>query len=188
MADKAQIIKTDLPYEIDGLRYAYNRLQSGLEGQAEINVFIECFCVHARNLIDFFWPKQPKQKNHAIARQFMDTKAKRLYTSLQGADPNANGLYRKICDQIVHLTYDRTDDAERKIGPDDRSYLKQLIEKEIGNFSRHLHPSYRHLWNRRAEFATYAPLTRQGPTTTNAPATTSEVSSSPGGWTGPFRK
>jgi len=178
MADKAQIFTEDLPYEIKMLRYGYKRLQSGLDGQAEINVFIECFCVHARNLLDFFWPKQPKKKNHAIARQFI--KDRRLYTPFGGVDPNTNGLYGKLCDQIVHLTYDRTDIADDKIGDDDRDYLKRLIEKEIDNFCCHLHPSYRHLWNQRAELPAHAPVTWQG-----MPTRTSEVWVSSAGPIGP---
>jgi hypothetical protein len=70
MIQKDQIITEHLPYEIDMLRYAYNRLQTPLQGQAEINVFIECFCVHARTLLDFFWDKKPKKQNYAVARQF----------------------------------------------------------------------------------------------------------------------
>jgi hypothetical protein len=143
MIEKDNIISEQLPYEINMLRYAYQRLQSPLHEQAEINVFIECFCVHARNLLDFFWYKQPKKKNYAVARQFTSGS----YNPFGGVNPKANGLCGKLNDQIVHVTYGRTNVTEEKLGDEPRAYLKAVIEKEIGNFTSHLDASYRHLWN-----------------------------------------
>jgi hypothetical protein len=58
MVDKNSIISKHLPYEIDLLRYAYQKLLLDLHLQEEVNAFIECFCVHARNLLDLFWHKK----------------------------------------------------------------------------------------------------------------------------------
>jgi hypothetical protein len=69
--DKDSIICEDLPYEIDMLRYAYQRLQSSPPETPEYNALIECFSVHARDLLDFFWDPTPKKGNHAIARHFL---------------------------------------------------------------------------------------------------------------------
>jgi hypothetical protein len=43
-----------LPYEINMLRVSFALLSTGVMGPALTNVLIESFCVHARNLIEFF--------------------------------------------------------------------------------------------------------------------------------------
>jgi hypothetical protein len=81
--------------------------------------------------------------------------------------PKTTGLYGKLNDQIVHITYGRSDAPEEKINDESRAYLKELIEKEIDNFSRHIEESYRHVWKYKGEFQSRAPLIRQGSTTTS---------------------
>lgn len=161
--EKNLIIFEMLPYGIDMLRHAYGRLQSASHGQATANILIECFCLHARNLLDFFWDK--KHSNHAVAREFTTPS----YNPFGGVSPKTNGVYRKLHDQILHLTYGRTDVMEEKIGHQQRAELKNLIEKEIDNFGIHIDASYRHLWNRRGEFL---------PDTSMSPNTTTSVSTS----------
>jgi hypothetical protein len=159
MIQKDKIISEMLPYEIDMLRHSYRRLQSPLHDQADVNAFIECFCVHARNLLDFFWDAKPKQKKHAVARHFIAG----CYHPFERVSPKTNGLYGKLNDQIAHITYGRTDVMEEKIGPVERAYLKDLVEKQIENFSRHIDPLYLHLWKRQGEFpsnASASPNTR----------------------------
>jgi hypothetical protein len=97
MIDKKSIISEHLPYEIDMMRYAFRRLQSPLQSplqQEELNALIECFCVHARNLLDFFWDRKPRRKNYAIARHFVVDP--RCYKPFDGKNPKANGLYAKL--------------------------------------------------------------------------------------------
>jgi hypothetical protein len=147
---KEKIISEMLPYEIDMLRHAYQRSQSPEFEQADINAFIETFCIHARSLIDFFWDRKPKKKNHAIARHFISGP----YDPFGGVSPKPNRLYAKLNDQIVHLSYSRTDVMEEKIGPKERLELNNLIEKEIENFGSHIDASYQQLWKRRGEFLT----------------------------------
>jgi len=139
------------------LRYAYQRLPDlasqrlpDLQKKAEMNVFIEYFCVHARNLLDFFWDRQPIQKNYAVARQFTSES----YSPFGGKNPKADGVYAKLNDQIVHVTYHRTNITEQKIGDEERAHLKNLIEREIDNFGNHLAAAYQHLWKRKGESPT----------------------------------
>jgi hypothetical protein len=147
MVDRNSIISTHLPYEIDMLRYAYQRLLDFVP-QEEGNAFIECFCVHARNLLDFFWDETPKRKNYAVARHFTSPS----YKPFEDLSPKKkNGLYGKLHDQIVHLTYGRTDDSSARIGHDARVSLRELIEREIDNFSSHIETPYRDLWRHRGE-------------------------------------
>jgi hypothetical protein len=81
MIGKDKIISEMLPYEIDLLRYAYRRLQSASHGQSTLNVLIECFCLHARNLLEFFSGRP--RSNYAVAREF--TRAS--YKPFGGASP-----------------------------------------------------------------------------------------------------
>jgi hypothetical protein len=145
MTQKDKIISEHLPYEIDMLRHAYERLQSSSHGQATLNVLIECFSLHARNLLDFFW--DPKHSNYAVAREFTTA----LYQPFSGTSPKKDGLYGKLNEQVTHLTYGRTEDPADKIGPAERLTLKNLIESEIDNFSNHIQEQFRELWRRRAE-------------------------------------
>jgi len=145
--DKDSIICEHLPYEIDMLRYAYQRLQSSPPETPEYNALIECFSVHARNLLDFFWYLKPKKGDHAIARHFVDDPA---YNPFDGVDPKGR-LYGKLNAQIVHLTYNRTDDPAHKIKHEERVCLSRLIEKEIDNFSKHIEAQYRPLWKRKGQ-------------------------------------
>ncbi len=59
-----------------------------------------------------------------------------------------NGFYVKINKQIVHLTYDRTEDPGEKIGPEDREELRALIENEILEFEKWLRPPYEEVWRK----------------------------------------
>jgi hypothetical protein len=128
------------------LRHAYDKLQSSSHGQATDNVLIECFCLHARNLLDFF--RDQKHSNYAVAREFTTAS----YNPFDGTNPKSSGgLYGKLNDQITHLSYRRTNNPAAKIGPDERAFLKNLIEKEIDNFSNHIDAAYRPLWKVQAE-------------------------------------
>ena len=49
-----KIIDGHLPYEVDMMRDAHIRLANGIEDSNVKNAYIEVFCIHARNLIDFF--------------------------------------------------------------------------------------------------------------------------------------
>ena len=69
------------------------------------------------------------------------------YNPFNGTELKKNGLYGKINKQIVHLTYDRTDDQNLKIGPKDRQQLRGLIESEIIEFAKWLRPPDDEVWS-----------------------------------------
>jgi hypothetical protein len=161
MIRKNDIISEHLPYEIHMLRHAYDKLQSSSHGQATDNGLIECFCLHARNLLDFF--RDQKHSNYAVAREFTTAS----YNPFDGTNPKSSGgLYGKLNDQITHLSYRRTNNPAAKIGPDERVFLKNLIEKEIDNFSNHVDGAYRPLWKVQAEAPVSTPVGPSGTTST----------------------
>ena len=92
LSQKNKIISEHLPYEIDMFRYSYNGLRSSSYDQAKLNILIECFCMHARNLLDFFWDKE--RSNYAVARQFTIAS----YAPFGGASPKNGRAVRGIGD------------------------------------------------------------------------------------------
>jgi hypothetical protein len=129
--------------------------------RSNIIPFIECFCVHARNLLDFFWDDRAK-KDHAIARHFVANTS--CYKPFGGVSPKGTS-YGKLNAQIVHLTYNRTDDPADKIKHEERVSLRRLIEKEIDNFSKHIEAQYRPLWKRQGQKVS----SRRSPQATTTP-------------------
>jgi hypothetical protein len=164
------IIEHHLRYEVQMLRYTHRRLGVKFSNKCEENACIESFCIHARNLIDFLGGKLNDDGKYAAASHFADG------YSVQEVPGK---LYGKLSEQIVHITYNRSDNDEEKLGPDDRKRLFELIDKEIQIFIRRLKEQYRPLWQE-PEIPAIDTLV-VGPT--NATAT----SSVGGGYTGTWR-
>jgi hypothetical protein len=83
MADRNKILSEHLLYERNMLHYSYKSLQNPPSEQAAYNVLTECFCLHARNLIDFFWENKPLGAKDAVARHFTDNS----YNPFEGICP-----------------------------------------------------------------------------------------------------
>ena len=136
-----QIIIEHLPYEIRMLRYSFSRLQEIKEGDTDGNAFVECFCIHARNLIDFFRDRKPYSDNQACAHHFTET----TYSPFQKGEIDTR-LYDKVNKQIAHLTYHRSTHEKDKIGQADRNKLLKILQDEIALFSAQLKPEYKSMW------------------------------------------
>jgi hypothetical protein len=138
---KVEIIERHLRYEIEMLRYAYDRLKvGGFENQGQINSLIETFCIHARNLIDFFWEDKPESKDEPKATHFAST-----YPAARGKRPPQR-LYGKLHRQVFHLSYKRPIDPQEKFSASERKALIEAIEAEILSFRDHLSERYRIHW------------------------------------------
>ncbi|QOZ77013.1 hypothetical protein XH83_17050 [Bradyrhizobium sp. CCBAU 53351] len=98
---------------------------------------IECFHLHARNLIEFFKNKDP-----------CDIDPRRF--TKPGYEPNgnfiANDLEARMNQQISHLTAKRTDDPTKQLGPKERQEISKAIEAEITRFEKALTPQSEALW------------------------------------------
>jgi hypothetical protein len=142
MLPRINIVRQHLPYEIDMLEYTFRELALPSRDQGKVNVLIECFCLHARNLIDFFWKDEPLSGSMACATHFTSPE----YANRRGPDLRKSPLYGKLSTQIVHLSYKRTIDTAEKIGPEDRQRLKALIEAEIKAFPTFMREPYKKYW------------------------------------------
>jgi len=156
-----------VPYEIHHLVEAYklllepNRHLSGLTpdmARAVEDELIVSFCTHARNLLEFFFrPKDKTKYKYALARDY----ANKEYEPLKKSDVEA--LYDQLCAQINHLTYNRTDDDDRKIGAAERKELVKIVHKEAERLGGHLRKEYdrQHLQIDRLAKAAEMPVTEK---------------------------
>src|SRR6266853_2093611 len=122
-----EFIKEHLSYEIDMLRsVSLLLIRQGKEWAVQ-NAFIESFCIHSLNLLEFFC----KDKNAWPVTDFCDVSYRPM--------PRPQSLLMRISNQIAHLGQNRTSDIAKKINAADPTIL-QMIENEIERFSQHLKP------------------------------------------------
>jgi hypothetical protein len=127
-----EMLRDHLPYEIKMMRFAHKMLHQQHQDRMMLNSLIECFCTHARNLIDFF-NKKDDHRDDALARDFVGCS----YNQFAGALPeDIKRLRKKIHKQIAHITYRRT--IADRIDDQFQWNVRDLIEKEIGNFGNRL--------------------------------------------------
>lgn len=132
-------------YELDMLVYTFDKLilvqhpivrRSFQAGQ--VNALVEAFCIHARNLHEFF---QGSRADTLKANMFADGQYKP-----RPNDPEPKSLISKVNKQISHLTEQRTSVAEEQIGSTDCVRLYSMLIAEADNFTRHLRPHPRPAW------------------------------------------
>jgi hypothetical protein len=130
-----EIFKEHFHYEIDMLLATFIRLLVPVPDTAVSNALIESFCIHARNLDDFFRGRRgAKAETYATAS----------YRAYIGGGIS-NDLDKKVNTQIAHLTEARTSDPAEKIGPQDRLDLVKTLLAEVHNFAQHLQATYQPL-------------------------------------------
>lgn len=133
-----------LAYEVNMFRHTYNFLHVPAWSPELANAIIKSFCVHARNLIEFFdqesaTPGQARS-DYIGAKHFCNG-----YIPWTNGGPS-NDLRGRLNRQISHLTYDRTSKEEEKIGAKERAELVELIERELEIFSGCLRKPYVEKW------------------------------------------
>jgi hypothetical protein len=140
-----EIVEHHIPYEVQMLRAMFCYLSTPVTRfmvqQWVVNGFIETFCVHARNLIDFFRETTDSRTGYAAAKHFTDATYKPFKPSR-----DEGVLIGKLNDQIAHVTYRRTTRDAAKIGDNERVLLLRLIEEELARFGGHLDQQYKSLW------------------------------------------
>ena len=71
LAGLDEVLSKHLQYEIHMLGFTYGALRQPVEKSTGY-ALIESFCIHARNLIDFFREDAPRTGTNAVARHFTD--------------------------------------------------------------------------------------------------------------------
>jgi hypothetical protein len=163
-----ELIGHHLVYEIDMLRETIFRI--GRSGDKVLNnALIESFCVHARNLIEFF------QKPRGAGRYVRPG-----YKAFDNVDISPD--IKRLNNQISHLLDGRTADNSGKIDGRERARLYELIAHEIRTFKGTLKDEYSSI-----EIPELLPLTvsiTSTTTTSSAPMSTSSISFSSADLTG----
>jgi hypothetical protein len=133
-----------LVYEINMLRETYERCpKEGVEISDGVikNVLIESFCIHARNLIEFF-----QNEGNYKYKRYSNSQYKSFSIVDDGRITSIKGL---LNDQISHLIYRgkqrRIVEKSEQISDDHRAHIFNIVAAEIGRFKIHLGHAYKHI-------------------------------------------
>lgn len=104
--DELRAASDHLFYEVMMLKHTMERLASGPEDDVVSNALLESFTIHARALMDFFYPSEKPEATDVIAQDFfVDAQA---WADVRGDQPEIFGkARRRVNKEIAHLTYDR---------------------------------------------------------------------------------
>lgn len=99
-----------LAYEFNMLRHAVQLGRQAKSDQAAVNVSVELFALHLRNLLEFFfWSKKRKRDTDVLAKDFCSPAAQ--WTAVQAAHPLIGtvlaGAQQRAHQEIAHLTTHR---------------------------------------------------------------------------------
>lgn len=130
-ATDQDILGHHLPYEFEMLQGTYLALENGGHDTFIANALIESFCIHARQLIEFFSNQQGRR-----AKEFTGGTYAAAHLGSLGDTAT------KLNTQIAHLTGQRTTDGTKKIGAADRRKLLTALEREAQNFAARLAPAF----------------------------------------------
>ena len=141
MQRQEELIGEHLDYEIKML-HEMRKFLRGEPVSADMiaNAVMESFCLHARNLNEFFLENSNR----------VDTlKASSFATSNYRKPPNPDdrrALFQKINKQISHLTTERTSIPEEKIGNADREEMYGWIFGLLEYFGKHVRSELQSVW------------------------------------------
>ncbi|WP_299817001.1 hypothetical protein [uncultured Roseibium sp.] len=129
-----EFLRRFLKYEVDMLRATHILILNSPDSQIVINVLIESFCIHARNIIEFL-------KNHGAC----DVDPRWFTGENYKVDRNflKKSLGDRVNAQIAHLSHNRTTDSKKKIDAKDRKELSDAVELQLSRFYNNLKVEWR---------------------------------------------
>jgi hypothetical protein len=164
------LLRCHLGYEIWMLQETYRRCPDDANNTARAddavirdNALIESFCVHARNLIEFFTKETSRKK---LQKQYTNN-----YDPFSGV--SITKINKHLNNQITHLREgERPITDSEKIGPQERAKILKILSHEIREFKAHLADAYKHIHIRElAPPVVSISFSNTPQTTTNAPPT-----------------
>jgi hypothetical protein len=134
-ASADELLGYHLVYEIWMLREIYQRCPHANDKVIN-NALLESFCVHARNLIEFF---EKRAKIYTEASYLP-------YATSNISQKQRQKMQRRINTQISHLIHDgRTANDLEKINPRERAEILNMLSAEIAEFKANLAQRYKHI-------------------------------------------
>jgi hypothetical protein len=139
--DRLEYCREHLPYEMVMLRFTHENLKRDID-QLTGNAFIESFCVHTRNLLDFFHNHKYADNSQLrlTAIHFVD--AESMFKKKRKFGGDTGKLYKKTHEQVFHMGR-RPSKGNEKLGPEDRQKLRELIEPLWNSFLSDMIPTLR---------------------------------------------
>jgi hypothetical protein len=135
---KIDMLREHLPYELNMLDYAYEALakETLQSDDAELskNASIECFFLHARNLIEFFNGSKSVERTASAA-----------HFTTEEISYDLPKLMNEINNQIAHLNYPRGAHTKVLNGSDMRR-IKEAIDRAVTLFQNKLSDDARPHW------------------------------------------
>jgi hypothetical protein len=140
MAPTPEQLVGHLHYEVWMLGATLEKLKTGgLPDRKTANALIESFCIHARNLNEFFL--ENGKEDTLKASSFATSDYRR-----PDNPEDRRTLFANINKQISHLTEARTTVEKDMIGDEQREAMFALLYADLWNFHRHLKPELRPAW------------------------------------------
>jgi hypothetical protein len=141
LSREEELLGEHLGYEIKMLHEMRKALRGEPISKRMIaNAVMESFCLHARNLNEFFL-ETSNRPDTLKASSF----ATGDYQPLDSPD-DRRALFGKINKQISHLTTERTSIPEQKIGNSDREEMYGWIYAHLEYFADRPRPELRSAW------------------------------------------
>jgi hypothetical protein len=132
------ILRVHLPYELDMLDMAYAWLAQETDktdvDRVHVSMCIECFCLHARNLIEFF--QRTVLGRTAAAVTFTN---KEEHYEFEDCTDDIN-------DQICHLNYNRHTAGDPKLIGAVFRRIKESIDRAVSHFQDNLTQEFKNHW------------------------------------------
>jgi hypothetical protein len=102
-SEKKAWLAEHFAYEDDMLNYSFNKTLEFLKqrDQKNLQMALECFLLHARILLEFFYYKKNK-KSYVRAADFIESK--QWEALLPKKSPRLNQLQKRIDNELTHLT------------------------------------------------------------------------------------
>jgi len=114
-----------LHYELRMLECMAIGIHSGLAGISPINnAFIESFVIHARVLLDFFYPFKPRQDD-VIVTDFFD-RPKTWEEARPEKTDILKTIHKRVGKEAAHLTYSR-----QKVSEEQKAWDHENIARDI---------------------------------------------------------
>lgn len=164
-ATDEEILGEHLPYELWMLEETFTRLNQSKTDVVLTNALIEAFCIHARQLLEFFENKQGRKAKEFTGGSYAAAHLGAL-TKLERD---------KLNTQIAHITGKRTADSVDKIDQILRAKFLRALMKEANDFKKQLAPEFQGLF--RYPMANESIASSDNPSATNAPTSTTGLSS-----------
>ena len=110
------------------------------KNQIEINILLDAFSIHARNLFDFLYPKDHSKKDDILVYDYLNSK--RGFDNGKTKKKDLLFIVRKTDKQVAHLTYARNR-YNSKTKPWSFVEIGRKMHKTLESFYNNLPGSYK---------------------------------------------